>query len=575
MKKSIFRMLCLCVAMLMLVSGLAGCGNKPVDQQTATPSATAAPASGEAISSAPASEGPAYLLDTTPITFDVYFNASWFAEQWITDVATRTTAYITKKTGVSLNLIAPTGNEAEKMTTMIASGEVPDIIMSDFIDTNTTKLYQAGLLEPLNKLADQYDKSFYDVVAQSQIGWFTRDDGNIYDYPNFANAWETAQAAADKTFYAGDTCVAVRKDIYEAIGKPDMTTPEGFLNGMKLAQEKYPTIDGKPMIPIGIIFTQNGSRFINSYIPQLIGVPVEKDGVINVNPFSGEPAGALTDTEYITWLKTLRKANEMGLIATETFIDTRAQHDEKELAGRYFLTTQGRSDIKDKNKQMYQANKDTGLYYIPLDTIRNSKGEDPKIDGKILLDGWMDAHITTKCKDKARAIRFLNYIMGPEGQHDAWYGEEGAAYTVVDGKDTIKPEYTDGTIPDDQVRKEYCVNGGNWTFYNTDIANTFVVQPKEWEPIIDFNAYGAKYFYPAPQLSNIVLDPSSDEGIAEANIDILWGETLPKLILAKSDTEFDQLLNDYLAKRVELGYDKVVAARNELYQMNKARLGIK
>ena len=577
MKRNVSRVLFLFLALLVFMGSFAACGEKPaVDQQTASASAATLPAESSASESATSSaepEKPAYLLDTTPITLDVYFNASWYAEQWITDINTRSTSYITKKTGVTLNLIAPTGNESEKMATMIASNEVPDIIMSDFIDANTTNLYKAGLLEPLNKLADQYDKSFYSVVKESQLGWFRRDDGNVYDYPNFASSYEAAMSAVDKP--GGDTALGVRKDIYEAIGKPDMTTPDGFLLGLKLAQEKFPTVDGKPLIPIGLVFDPKGSRFFNAYVSQFLSIPVEKDGVLNVNPGNGEPSGALLDPEYVTWLKTFRKANEMGLIAKETYIDTRAQFDEKMLGGRYFVVTQGKSDIKDKNKQLFEANEDTGLYYIPLDAIRNAKGEDPKLNGKILLDGWMNAHITTQCKDKARAFRFLYYIMGPEGQHDAWYGEEGVTYTTIDGKDTINKELTDGTVPDEEVRKNFCVNGGNWTFYNSDIVRDFIVKPTEYEPIIDFDAYGAKYFYAAPQLSSISIDPTTDEGIAEANIDTLWGETLPQLLLAKSDEEFDQILSGYLAKRVELGYDKVMTARNAMYQANKQKLNIK
>lgn len=573
MKKSMLRTVSLCLALFVLLGSFAGCGTttstpSPSPSTVSTPSPSSsisASASTEPSSSSePEPQKPAYLQDTKPITFDVYFNASWFAEQWITDVATRSTAYITKKTGVSLNLIAPTGNEAEKMTTMIASGEVPDMILSDFYDANTIKLFQAGLLEPLNKLADQYDKAFYEVVKASQIGWLSKADGNIYDYPNFANAYEIAMANPDKTFYVGDALVDVRKDMYEAIGKPDMTTPEGFLNGLKAAKEKFPQVDGQPMIPIGMIFNPQGCRFIDNYIPQLAALPIEKDGKLYDN---------LSDPEYITWIKTLRKANEMGLISKENFIDQRSQHDEKLAGARYFITTQGRSDTAGPNATLYKANKDTGKYYIALDAVRNSKKEDPKLIGKILLDGWMDAHITTKCKDKARAIRFLNYLMGPEGQFDAWYGEKDVTYTVENGKNVIKKEVLD----DKDAAAKYYVGGFNWTFFNLDITNEFrkLAPPAERTVIEDIVDYEAKYVFFAPQLNSIALDPSSEEGVAEQNISTLWGETVPKLVLAKSDTEFDILLKDFLAKRDTMGYAKVMDVRNALYQKNKDRLGMK
>jgi len=83
-----------------------------------------------------------------------------------------------------------------------------------------------------------------------------------------------------------------------------------------------------------------------------------------------------------------------------------------------------------------------------------------------------------------------------------------------------------------------------------------------------------KYFFPEPELSNTTLDPSSDEGIASTNISLVWGETLPNLILAKSDEEFDTLYNEFLAKRDELGYEKVTAAVQVKVDANKVKLGL-
>lgn len=54
----------------------------------------------------------------------------------------------------------------------------------------------------------------------------------------------------------------------------------------------------------------------------------------------------------------------------------------------------------------------------------------------------------------------------------------------------------------------------------------------------------------------------------------LWGETLPKLLMAESDEAFDQILEDYVSQREEDGYDQFVAAATRQYQLNKQRLGI-
>jgi putative aldouronate transport system substrate-binding protein len=572
MKSNNFKVFCLFLIILMLIGSFAACKaeNTQGPDSATTPKPTEEPAkTPDAVTKETATPVPevvpGWQIDTTPITFDAYVNLSWFTEKWTTDEPTRTTSYVTNKTGVSFNWLTPTGNESERMITMIASGDLPDLVFSDLWDVNNDKMIEAGHFQPLNKLADEYDKAFYDVVKPSQIGWYTREDGNIYDYPNFANAYENVKDLPDKSEIGGDCALAVRKDIYEAIGSPDMTTPEGFLDALVKAKEQFPEVGGYPLIPIHMEFNEYGCTLVNNYLPQLLALPKDKDGKLYDN---------YTDPDFITWLKTLRKANELGLISKDVFIEQRAQTEEKILGGRYFVVSRGKSDLAGANNNLYTANKDNGMYYIPLDAMRNSKGDDPKISGKIMMDGWMNIHITSKCKDPARAIRFLNYAMGPEGQHDLWFGEEGVIYDMVNGKEVIKPELLDGTVSAEDLTKKYYGWGSNWTFYNSDITLTFPKQDAPYTPTEDFKIYTGKYFYPVPEFSNTTLDPSSDVGIASTNISILWGETLPQLILAETEEAFDQLYDNFLTARTEMGYESVQAAIQEKVDVNKVKLGL-
>ena len=64
-------------------------------------------------------------VDITPITFDWYIDFSWFQTKWGTNPVSK---YVTEKTGVSLNLITPSGDETEKLNSMIETGKLPDFI---------------------------------------------------------------------------------------------------------------------------------------------------------------------------------------------------------------------------------------------------------------------------------------------------------------------------------------------------------------------------------------------------------------------------------------------------------------
>lgn len=507
--------------------------------------------------------------DTSPITFDVYVNGSWWDIEWTTDIATRSTAYITEKTGVTINFIAPSGNETEKMNTMIASRSFPDMVLSNSYDVATQSMIDADLCLPLLQLADQYDETFYDVVTESQIEWFRKSDGNLYDYPNFSHSYDIATEKLeeeDPAFmadFASDTCLLARKDIYEAIGSPDLTTPEGFLDALEKAKE-LTSQSGETVSLLDL--DENGANAVN-YIREFAAIPNYND--------DGSLHDWTTDPEFIRWVKVLREAYERGLISTDTFIDGRAQIDEKRQNAQYFLTFAGRSNIEICNTYLYNDmnGKETGVYYIPVDAMRNSNGDDPTINGKMLLNGWMNTYIMEGCKDPARAIRFLNYMNGEEGQHDAFWGEEGVTFDYVDGVETFKDFILDGSVPYEDLVKNYLVNELNWTWTNYNILPSYTsLLPQQYDPNDDIVEWVSQYLYFQPETIAITLEGGSDAAVAESNINQEWNTTFVSLVTAESEEAFDQIYDDFLAERDNLGFEIMQEARQEVVDTNRAKL---
>ena len=54
----------------------------------------------------------------------------------------------------------------------------------------------------------------------------------------------------------------------------------------------------------------------------------------------------------------------------------------------------------------------------------------------------------------------------------------------------------------------------------------------------------------------------------------LWSKYLPKLLLAKSEEEFDIILEKYCAERENKGYEEFCRSAERVFQSNKERLGI-
>ncbi|MEK4509766.1 extracellular solute-binding protein [Paenibacillus anaericanus] len=553
-KKTLLMLLA--VIMTLSIVGCAG-GNNKASEGKGNDGKTANTATTEPTAAAPSADEPGWKADISPITFDWYLNFAWFPNKWGVDP---TSQYITKKTGVDINFIVPAGNENEKLNTMIASGKLPDFITLGFWEDNVKKMIEGDLVLPLNKLAEEYDPYFFKVSDADKLGWYTQDDGNVYGYPNSSSSPADYKTYGDE--YVSNQTFVVRKDIYEAIGSPDMRTPEGFLNALKAAKEKFPEIDGQPIIPLGLHeFTATGNDSLEGYIQNYLAIPREKDGKL----YNRE-----TDPEYIRWMKTLRQANQDGLLAKDIFIDKRPQMEEKITQGRYFAMLYQRTDFAAQLGTLHQ--KDPNKVYIAVDGPANTNLDAPRLNGPG-ISGWTVTLISKAVKDKARAIKFLSYLNSEEGNKDLFLGEKGVSYDTIDGKDQFKPEVFDLMNKDRSAfDKQYGSSFTFWMLQNTNITNQWA--PKAVEPYKQLEDWTKGKAYSNSEFDQIDPLGNSPEGIIGAKVKELRGKSFPKLLMASSDAEFDKIWTEYINKQNELGIDKFFSYQQVQYEKNKKKLGM-
>lgn len=279
---------------------------------------------GCAVSAPPAESGSG---ETEPVTLDWYVNYSWYNTPWGGNAVSEA---ITEKTGVDIRFISPDGSESETLDALIAGGSLPDLVTLGWWETQLTEIVDGGMAYPLNELADQYDPSFWTVADQRRLAWYARPDGNTYCYPNSSYAPEDYRGenriGSNQTFL-------VRQDIYEAIGSPDMTTPEGFADAVRAAAERFPTVDGKPLIPIGAHeFTNRGCDSFDLFLMNFLAIPYEKDGRFY---------DRYTDPEYKRWLAMFRQLGEEGqkLIALG-------------IEGEHYQMVDGRAELTEEVKRL-------------------------------------------------------------------------------------------------------------------------------------------------------------------------------------------------------------------------------
>ncbi|MCR5285525.1 MAG: extracellular solute-binding protein [Treponema sp.] len=496
-----------------------------------------------------------------PIKFDWYINFSWFARHW---GDSKVSKYITEKTGVDVNFIVPAGNEAEKLNAMIAGDALPDLITLGWWEGQIPMMIDADLLYSLDELADKYDPYFYKAADPAKVGWYRQADGHIYGYPN-ASFTSTAYEKYAGKLTSNETFL-VRKDMYEAIGSPDMTTPEGFLNALRAAKAKFPTVNGQSLIPFGTNeFGDTGCSQLQGYLAHFLAIAPEKDG-----KFVNADLGLTDDPEYIRWMKMFRQAHEEGLFTTDVFVDKRSQIEEKAAQGRYFCMLYQNWDMQAPQNTLYA--RDPNSIYIAVDGPKNSKGDDPVLAGGGIA-GWTVTLVSKNCKDPARAIQFLTYLISEEGQMDTNFGIEGETYTIENGVPKLTPEVA--ALDKNDKNKQETDIGVQYTYwmlmdtawqaqFGSDYAPS-LEQPQLWT---------RPYVHSYAAYDGLTLPVGSDEQLIYEDIQRRWGKVLPQMIRASSEAEFDKIVADFNEYKKDKGIDKVIKAQTELMNINKKKLGM-
>lgn len=556
MKKGFTKLMALAMIFIMVLS-MAACGKKNEPAGNTTPEATKAPETtepAEPTDSAEAVPGWQQHADDK-VTFTWYINFSWFTTPWGENLISKT---ITEETGVNIEFVVPAGSEAEKLNSLIASDTLPDLVTLGWYEPQVKDIVADGMVYALDELANEYDPYFFEVADPGRIGWFTQEDGHVYGYPN------SSFSPADYEKYdniSSNQTFLVRKDIYEAIGSPDMTTPEGFRAAVEAAVEKYPEINGQPIIPIGAHeFSPTGNTSFDQYLTNFLAVPYEKDGKVY---------DRFTDPELVRWLKTFRELGQEGYLLDDIFIDKRAQMEEKIAQGRYFCMLYQRTDLATQEKILFEN--DPNSIYIAVDGPKNTNGDAYTLPGTG-INGWTLTMISKNCERPDRAIELFSYLMSEHGQLMTWLGVEGVTWDYVDGVPTMKQEVRDLLNTDrNEYDKQYGSDSAYWMFQDNAMALKWAVPTAE--PLGQMERWTYPYVMSTSQY-DLTLPAGSDEADIQTKVDNEWGIVLPKLLLASSDEEFDSIWNKFMQQRQDWGMQKVLDMKTDMMVEAKEKLGI-
>lgn len=565
------------ITSIVLIAGLAGCGSTPSNTTTGTQATTAEQAT------------------PAPATISIWFPTITAAGIQDNPISRE----ITKATGVTMNLI--TGDSA-KFKTLMATGDLPDIICANFASQNVvaSSIVNSGALLPLDSIIDKAAPDIiknYSAALDYSKKFLSNNENKLYFIPS-----QVYNANPDNPDISklGSSCgYMVKWDIYAKAGYPQITTQDDFLNVLQNMQKIAPAVDGKKVYAFS---GWSDWGIWPWYIPYIydMGSHDVPNGLI-INDVNGT-ASNMYDDNSLVWdsLKFYNKAYKMGLIDPDAFTMKYSDYINKLNAGQ-MLTTYGSWMASTANTTLAAAgHPDQGYETInagfPLKQGIYTK-DTPLGTG---ID-WSWA-ITKNCKNPDSALALLNYTYSDTGARLIFSGIKGTDWDENNGH-----AYTVDYPDQDYAAKEgliyYQLAGCSGSQilgdgFPASVANGNDVKAGNiYNPVQkphvktvddDFcSYYGTDYKFPGQVWADMVKNnkistttkfwpfsvligsPSDNDVSTQAKVDQYMQVQVTKMIMAKSDAEFNTLVAQSKAGIKSLGYDTVAANMTAL--INKAQ----
>jgi len=461
---------------------------------------------------------------------------------------------IEKETGVKLQREYLVGDLETKVGLMIASGDLPDMLIA----AHFTSLFKdAGMLIPLNDLVEKHAPNIKRLYARH---WeqLKQEDGNVYWLPIQAIPY-----GPDESRYP-ELGFFISKKVLKEAGWPKIKTLDEYFALIENYVKKHPTIKGEKTIGYVTLF-DSWRSFATTNVPQhLLGYPNEGEFV----PVLEE--GKFVVRQYHTSYAAkayYQKLNEMynkGIVDKETFVLNYDQYIEKLSSGRVLGTFNQYWQVQEAQEILLRD--DPESIFIPFPVVLDELIEEYQRDIPY-IQATQGMCITTACKDPVGAIKFLDYLVKEETQILIQWGIKGVHYEVDENGLFYRTEEQNKLFRDpDWVRNVF----GRPYFYNSfpslrgvdQNGNSFIPDrqphliyadshPSEKEVM---DAYGIKAFtefYNKPRdrkyypLWTITMPAGSPAHIEQTRLKDVLHAHVPKMVMCKPK-DFEKAWNDYV-----------------------------
>ncbi|MBO9608636.1 MAG: extracellular solute-binding protein [Paenibacillaceae bacterium] len=411
----------------------------------------------------------------------------------------------------------PKDNSNQKVSIVLASGDVPDVLMiagkSDYF-----KLAQQGAFEPLDELMKTYLPNAATFLPK-EILEAAKYDGKTYGIPI-----RVAQKVGNG--------MLERSDIMKELGLKEPTTIDEMYAAMKTIKEK------KNIAPLTAAGGNPGS-FMGAFQPYAAAYGVGNSTVVK----NGKLEFSWVQPEYKEFLTTMKKWYGEGLIDQEFAINKDIK--DKMINGTAAFGTVYWGDALAIDTSMKdKKNGGTLQYFAPI------TGKDGK--SGFTEEGIPSAYVVIpkQAKNKEGAAAYINFIMSAETDKFLTYGIEGQDYKVENGQ-IVQTLEQSNNIP---WRTNYFFGDSDPSFSARLKVKGFLPY---YEPLVPFKQNREETAY-APSIEAYDTKYTELRNFTEENA--------MKFIMGKRDlAEFDKFVQELNAK----GGKAAIDAMNEWYTKKK------
>lgn len=534
------------VAMFMIVMVLTGCTKKSASISD-TPKADSTDGT--------KTKAASYTLGEKPLKFSFYGHYDWYTmPNWGEDLATK---WIKENKKINVVPVSSGGNAKQKLSTMIAANELPDVIWMER-GADVESLRSAGLLVPFDDYLDKYP-NLKKWAGEATLNMLRSPDGKLYQFPN----WYTTQPN-------GNAGYLVNKKIYEELGSPSLETTEDLYSYLKQVKVKYPDV-----VPLEVGQGAEGIDILSSAFgenrPYLYG-SLQMMAI----PTGSELTSVFTDGVFRESLQFGNKLYRDKLISQDAFTQKLEQVEEKVITGKIAVYAASSPTEFGAKGNSLLSTKDPKAGYIMVWPIHKTGLDKNKIfPGDFKKLGWNVNVITKAAKDPEAIFAFLDWFTGPEGQRTIMWGPEGLYWQGTDKDDA--PIFTDKFTSDLKGRDELMnatVNfqwNGNTVYVDkskSKFESSLPLEKRNWETRWQ-QEITWKTQYDTTQFVN--LDPAGDsnEGIISQGVKEIYEKARAKAVLnAKSPEEVNAILDQAEKDAQKAGYAKLLKYKTKKWQEN-------